>query len=103
MRFDVVFSNDEGTTVRMQTGRSTLWRAQDYVMDYPDNPARGGRLTFAWGYYAAKSAGKLEELGIDESASVDDAINTLADWWELDIDEVKASDPLAPGQGTSQQ
>lgn len=96
MKFNVTFKNDEGKTVEFKTGRTSLWSAQDHVADYPNSPAKAGRLSFAWGYYAALKAKKLKELGVkDLDAPVEDVIEFLADEWDLDIDEATGNAPLA--------
>ncbi|MDO4290267.1 MAG: hypothetical protein Q4C41_03440 [Eggerthellaceae bacterium] len=103
MRFDIKFSNDEGKAVEFTTGRSSLWRAQDATQNFPNNPAKNARLTFAWGFFAARNAGKLAELGIDDpNMPVEDAIELLADTWDLNIDEAGAQAPLADTQSKSQ-
>lgn len=103
MKFEVKFTNEEGTVVEFTTGRSSLWHAQDAMQNFPDNPAKAGRLSFAWGFFAAKNAGKLEEIGIDDpNMPVEDAIELLADTWDLEIDEAGAKNPLADGRSKSQ-
>lgn len=103
MKFEVKFTNEEGKTVEFTTGRSSLWRAQDAAQNFPDNPAKAGRLSFAWGFYAAKNAGKLEEIGIDDpNMPIEDAIDLLADTWDLDIDEAGSKSPLADTHSKSQ-
>lgn len=99
MIFNVVFTDPE-KSIKFSCGRSSLWKAQDAAMDWPDNPAKAGRLSYAWGYFAAKSAGKLEDLGIvDPAMSLDDAVNFLADMWDLEITEqTEQTAPLADGQ-----
>lgn len=100
MRFKVKFSDGE-KTVEFVTGRSSLWHAHDAAASFPNNTARSGRLSFAWGYIAAKQAGKLADLGIMDETELSEAIDKLADEWDLVIDEENTEeDEAVPLEGS---
>ncbi len=95
MVYNVTFSNESGTVVEFGTGRTSLWEAQDWGMTLPETPYRGIKTDFAWGYFAAKQAGKLDALGIPSDTSVDEAVAMLADAYDVDFDKVQGGTPLA--------
>jgi hypothetical protein len=97
MSFKFHFTFDDGESkVTCTAGRTSLWKAQDYGMAIMKDHAgsRGGRQDFAWGYFAAKDAGILEQLGITDSMDIDQAVDHLADSYDLTIDDKKDSSPL---------
>ncbi len=100
MVYVVTFSNEEGTVAEVGTGRTSLWEAQDWGACLPESPYKGTKVDFAWGYFAAKQAGKLEELGVPEGTPVAEAVAMLADAYDMTVEKAsgkrKADAPLAP-------
>lgn len=95
------FKFDDGKeAVEFDSGRSALWQAQDFGASLPNTPSKSARTDFAWGYLAAKGAGKLEALGIDPETPIGEAVELLADMYDLTITDAKGDDaPLAPTPG----
>lgn len=83
-----------GKEIAFEGGRTSLWDAQDASVEWPKRPTNAARLDFAWGYCAAKRAGKLAELGV-EGMGQDEAIEAIADSYDMSIDDNKGSAPLA--------
>lgn len=98
MVYIVTFSNEQGTTAEFGTGRTSLWEAQDWGAQLPETPYKGTQVDFAWGYFAAKQAGRLEELGVPEGTPVAEAVAMLADAYDMEVVKAaeRASAPLAP-------
>lgn len=98
LKFSLRFTGEE-KVVEFESGRSSLWRSQDYGAGLPASPSKQGKTDFAWGYFAARQAGRLEELGVPDGMGVDDAIEWIADNYDLYISDSKkdADAPLAAG------
>ena len=110
MKFKMTFSDGEGKTITCEAGRASLWKANDAEALFPDNAIRNQRVDYAWGFYAAQSAGILPELGIDDpETDVQAGIDVIADRWDLAIEkawgdetgEAKGKDPLEATPGKS--
>lgn len=96
MKFVFTFTKPEdGEKVEFEGGRTSLWEAQEASEKWPERSTNNSRLDFAWGYFAAKRAEKLKELGID-GMELDEAIDSLADNYDMAIRDNKA--PLADGE-----
>lgn len=95
------FKFDDGEkTVEFDSGRSALWQAQDFGSSLPNTPSKKDRTDFGWGYIAAKQAGKLEELGIDPELPIGEAVESIADAYDLTISDADRDDaPLASTPG----
>lgn len=85
----------EGKTVEYEAGRTSLWDAMDEGAKLPESPSKSQKQDFMWAYFAAKQAGKLEELGIEEGMPIGDAIRFLADSYDMNIEQDKGDAPLA--------
>lgn len=96
MKWKLTLTNDE-KKIEVITGRSSLWTAQDFSATLPDTPSRSNKADYAWAYYAAKQAGKLEELGVEENDDVLKVIEYLGDTYDLISEDYKKS-PLAHAQ-----
>ncbi len=95
MKFTFKFTPaDGGEEIVIPGGRQALWDAQDEAEGWPERKTNPTRLDFAWGYFAAKRAGKLAELGA-EGMEVEEAIGYIADHFDMLIDENKPDAPLA--------
>lgn len=95
MKFTFKFTPaDGGEEIVIPGGRQALWDAQDEAEGWPERKTNPTRLDFAWGYFAAKRAGKLAELGA-EGMEVEEAIGHIADHFDMLIDENKPDAPLA--------
>lgn len=98
MKFDFTFTNtDDGSQVKLQGGRTSLWDAQDHCEPIKATRSYSGQLDFAWGYFAAKAAGKLAELGVDDGMDADEAIRLIADNFDMKVEDRTA--PLAGRKG----
>ena len=94
MKFTFKFTPaDGGEEIVIPGGRQALWDAQDEAEGWPERKTNPTRLDFAWGYFAAKRAGKLAELGA-EGMEVEEAIGHIADHFDMLIDENKPDAPL---------
>ena len=92
MKFTFKFTPaDGGEEIVIPGGRQALWDAQDEAEGWPERKTNPTRLDFAWGYFAAKRAGKLAELGAEGM----EAIGYIADHFDMLIDENKPDAPLA--------
>lgn len=78
--------------VEFDGARSSLWNALDLAATWEARPSNKFRQDFAWGYFAAERAGKLEDLGVN-GMSVDEAVDFLADNFDMEITDAPA--PLA--------
>ena len=95
MKFLFTFTRPEdGTSVEFEGGRTALWDAQDEAEGWPDRKTNANRLDFAWAYFAAKRAGKLGEIGV-EGMDVHEAIDAIADNYDVNIRDNKPDAPLA--------
>lgn len=95
MKFVFKFTDTEtGSEITVPGGRQALWDAQDEAEGWPERKTNATRLDFAWGYFAAKRAGKLAELGA-EGMGVEEAIGHIADNFDLLIADNKPDAPLA--------
>lgn len=95
MKFTFKFTpTDGGEEIVIPGGRQALWDAQDEAVGWPERKTNPTRLDFAWGYFAAKRAGKLAELGA-EGMEVEEAIGHIADHFDMLIDDNKPDAPLA--------
>lgn len=96
MKFHFTFTETAtGKVTECDGGRTSLWDAQDLSDTWPERKSNEGRADFAWGYFAAKCAGIMKQLGID-AMDAEEAIAHLADNYDLHIGDNKA--PLAGGQ-----
>lgn len=96
MKFTFKFTPaDGGEEIVIPGGRQALWDAQDEAEGWPERKTNPTRLDFAWGYFAAKRAGKLAELGV-EGMEVEEAIGHIADYFDLHISDSSPAAPLAP-------
>lgn len=107
-RFKMTFSDGEGKEIVCEAGRASLWKANDAEALFPDNEIRNQRVDYAWGFYAAQQAGILPQLGIDdENIDVTEAVEIIADDWNLAIEkngdsaESAGKDPLEDSPGKS--
>ena len=95
MKFVFEFTKPEdGTAVKFEGGRTALWDAQEESASWPERPTNSNRLDFAWAYFAAKRAGLRKELGVD-GMDVAEAIDTIADTYDVSIRDNKPDAPLA--------
>ena len=95
MKFTFKFTDTgTGKETTIPGGRQALWDAQDEAEGWPERKTNGTRLDFAWGYFAAKRAGKLAELGV-EAMDVEEAIGHIADNFDMLITDTKPDAPLA--------
>lgn len=95
MKFTFKFTPaDGGEEIVIPGGRQALWDAQDEAEGWPERKTNPTRLDFAWGYFAAKRAGKLAELGA-EGMEVEEAIGHIADHFDMLIEDNKPDAPLA--------
>lgn len=95
MKFTFKFTNiDTGAETSMQGGRQALWDAQDEAEDWPERKSNAARLDFAWAYFAAKRAGRLDEIGV-KGMETEDAIGYIADNYDVNISDTKQTAPLA--------
>lgn len=97
MKFVFTFTKPEdGSTVKFEGGRTSLWDAQEIAAEWPKRPTNQNRLDFAWAYCAAKRAGKLNELDV-EGMGAEEAIDSIADTYDVEIKDNKpeADAPLA--------
>lgn len=98
MKFVFAFTKPEdGKTIEFEGGRTSLWDAQEIAANWPERVTNQSRLDFAWAFCAAKRAGKLKELGID-GLDVEEAIDAIADTYDLSIKDNKPDVPLADGR-----
>lgn len=96
MKFTFKFTpTDGGEETAFPGGRQALWDAQDEAEGWPERKTNASRLDFAWGYFAAKRAGKLAELGV-EGMDAEEAIGHIADYFDLHISDSSPAAPLAP-------
>ena len=64
MRFNLRYESTEGgKVIEFATGRTSLWDAQDYANTIPEGVSKRAKVDYAWAFFAAQQAGKLEELG----------------------------------------
>lgn len=95
LKFNMKFEDGE-KTVEFETGRSSLWKAQDYGATLPETDSKKARTDFAWGFFAAAQADKLGELGVPEGAGVTEAVEFIGDNYDLTISDAKDKEaPLA--------
>lgn len=95
MKFTFKFTDTyTGEETTIPGGRQALWDAQDGAEGWPERKTNPTRLDFAWGYFAAKRAGKLAELGV-EGMEVEEAIGHIADNFDMLITDTKPDAPLA--------
>ena len=95
MKFTFKFTpTDGGEEIVVPGGRQALWDAQDEAVGWPERKTNPTRLDFAWGYFAAKRAGILAELGA-EGMEVEEAIGHIADHFDMLIEDNKPDAPLA--------
>lgn len=74
---------DGDKKVEYDAGRTSNWQALDAVKDWPETPSKQIRFDFAWAFIAAKQAGKLAEVGIDEGTPIDEAADYIADTYDV--------------------
>lgn len=89
----VTFTGD--TTVEVMAGRSSLWDAQDAAVGLPESDSKNLKSDYLWAYFAAKQAGKLDELGVKEDTPRDEAIAFLGDHYDLAFERADDAAPLA--------
>lgn len=94
VKFKIVLS-DGDKSVEIGTGRTALWQAQDYGATLPDTESKRARTDYAWAYYAAAQAGRLAELGVPEGAGVAEAVDLIADAYDMVVDKADETAPLA--------
>lgn len=80
-------------TLEVIGGRSALWQSQDFSASLPDTDSKTGKTDYAWAYFMAKQAGKLGELGCPDG-SIDDALNFLADNYDIAFEPIDDNAPL---------
>jgi len=94
MAFKVKIRDIEtGKEIEAAALRSTLWDALDYKDQLPETQSKDQRADYAWAFFAARRAGILAKIGIDDDIQVDDAIADMADRFDVSFEEV-ASAPL---------
>ncbi|KRN55041.1 MAG: hypothetical protein KHZ79_06240 [Atopobium minutum] len=91
-KVECTFSGDD-KTVSVIGGRSSLWKAQDYTATLPETDSKSMKSDYSWAYYLAEQSGKLEELGC-AGMPFEDAINYLADSYDVEIKPVEDEAPL---------
>ena len=97
-RYTATLSNEE-KTVTFTLTELARWDALDAAQPIEQTPSRAAKTDYLWAYFAAKAAGKLDELGVDEAEPLE-AIRQLASAFELEVDEQKKAVPLAPAPAT---
>ncbi len=98
MKFSFKFTDtNTGESVEIAGGRTALWDAQDAADAWPARKSNEQRLDFAWGYFAAKRAGVLADLGID-GMDAEQAVDYIADNYDLHISDGAAPLAAAPSE-----
>ena len=97
LKYHFTLQDGKKEPIEFDAGRTANWKAVDYADTLPDSPSKDARFQFAWAYYAAEQAGKLEALEIPEGAPIEEAIEYIAD--QSDVvridDNSKEPAPLA--------
>ena len=97
LKYHFTLQDGKNAPIEFDAGRTANWKAVDFAGNLPDSPSRDARFQFAWAFFAAEQAGKLDALDIPEGTTVEDAIAYIADQFDVVRidDNSKDSAPLA--------
>ena len=97
LKYHFTFQDGKNEPIEFDSGRTTNWKAVEFAASLPASPSKDARFQFAWAFIAAEQAGKLEALGIPEGTPIEEAIDYIADQFDIVRidDNSKDSDPLA--------
>lgn len=101
LKYHFTLTDGKNDPIEFDAGRTANWKAVDFADTLPDSPSKDARFQFAWTYYAAKQAGKLDALGITDDTPIEEAIEFIADQFDVvRIDDNSKDDaPLASTPG----
>lgn len=95
LKFKFTLTGEDGKKIEFEAGRSSLWKGTEESAKFPASPVKNAKQDYAWVYFAAKQRGKLADLGVDESMSLEEAIEVIADNFDYDIQKAEDDAPLA--------
>ncbi len=97
LKYHFTLQDGKKDPIEFDSGRTANWKAVDFADGLPDSPSKDARFQFAWAYYAAEQAGKLDALDIPEGTPIEEAIEYIADLFDVVRidDNSKDSAPLA--------
>ena len=97
LKYHFTLQDGKNEPIEFDAGRTANWKAVDFADKLPDSPSKDARFQFAWAYYAAEQAGKLEALDIPEGTPIEEAIEYIADQYDVVRidDNSKDTAPLA--------
>ncbi len=97
LKYHFTLQDGKKDPIEFDSGRTANWKAVDFADGLPDSPSKDARFQFAWAYYAAEQAGKLDAMDIPEGTPIEEAIEYIADQFDIVRidDNSKDSAPLA--------
>lgn len=93
LKYHFTLQDGNNEPIEFDAGRTVNWQAVDAAAQWPDSPSKDARFQFAWTYFAAKQANKLEEIGIPEGTELDEAIAYIADQFDVVKIDDNSKDP----------
>lgn len=97
LKYHFTLQDGKNEPIEFDSGRTANWKAVEFADSLPASPAKDARFQFAWTFIAAQQAGKLEALGIPEGTPIEEAIDYIADQFDVVRidDNSKDNAPLA--------